>query len=79
MENPCACGETQPRYLEFDHNDPSTKKNDVSTLVTWGYSLDAVKEEIAKCTVRCLKCHRDRTIEQGNFWIGRQDNKIMPL
>lgn len=71
LEHPCECGEQQPRYLEFDHDDPSQKKNDVSSLVVGGYSLDVIKAEINKCTVRCMRCHRDRTIEQGNHWIGR--------
>lgn len=59
--HPCVdCGETDPVILEFDHV-RGDKKNTVMILVRGGYSLSAIQTEIAKCEVRCVKCHRKRT------------------
>lgn len=66
--NPCPCGESDPRVLEFDHLDPSTKKDDVSYLVSRSYSLQTIKDEIAKCRVLCANCHRRHTYVQQGFW-----------
>lgn len=46
--------------LEFDHREPSSKRGEVSTLVTKGYSLASVIAEVAKCDVRCRTCHLKR-------------------
>ena len=59
--HPCVdCGETDPLLLEFDHRDTKTKVNDVSLLI-WDRKWDDVSVEIAKCDVRCVRCHRRRT------------------
>ena len=63
--HPCVdCGEADILVLEFDHVDPSTKKSEVADLSRSGYSLDELQREIAKCEVRCIKCHRRRTARQ---------------
>lgn len=63
--HPCVdCGEADILVLEFDHVDPSTKKYALSNLSRGGHSLDMLKREIAKCEVRCIKCHRRRTARQ---------------
>lgn len=67
-EHPCACGEADPRVLEFDHIDPSTKLEDVSELVSKSYSLQTIKDEISKCRVMCANCHRRHTYIQRGFW-----------
>jgi len=54
------CKVIYPYYkLEYDHRDPSLKKNHVSSLVT--QSRKIVLEEIAKCDLVCANCHRERT------------------
>jgi hypothetical protein len=66
--NPCVdCGEADPVVLEFDHV-RGQKRKVMSTLVAEGYSLKAIKEEIAKCDVVCANCHRRRTAHRGNFY-----------
>jgi hypothetical protein len=73
LEHPCACGESDPVVLEFDHNDGDgvkEKKYIVSALVGGGYSWETVMKEIAKCTVRCSNCHQRRTAKQLGFWRG---------
>ena len=61
--HPCAdCGEADIVVLEFDHQ--RDKLLEVSALSREGYSLDKLKQEIAKCEVVCANCHRRRTAKQ---------------
>jgi hypothetical protein len=66
-EHPCVdCGESDIDLLEFDHVDESTKVKEISKLLgrrDWQVVLD----EIAKCEVRCVNCHRRRTAERFNW------------
>jgi len=56
--NPCiVCKEAEPICLDFHHVDPSEKTENVSSLLRKG-SINAVKEEIAKCVMLCANCHR---------------------
>lgn len=41
--------------LQFDHL--SDKKMNVSDMIRSDYSWESIKEEIAKCEVRCANCH----------------------
>ena len=67
-EHPCVdCGERDITVLEFDHTDPTDKKNAVTELVRGAYKWETVLEEIAKCTVLCCNCHRRRTAIQFNW------------
>ena len=60
--HPCVdCGEADPVVLEFDHRDPSQKRDDVGRLAH-SDSLVLVIAEVAKCDVRCGNCHRRRTL-----------------
>src|SRR5947209_4104064 len=43
------CGLNELAVLEFDHRDPHTKRNDVSTLVGTACSWSAIISEINKC------------------------------
>ena len=64
LGHPCVdCGEADPIVLEFDHV-RGLKRANVSKMVGWNGSLGPIKEEIAKCDVRCANCHRRKT------WLG---------
>lgn len=58
------CGwRDDPSLLQYDHLDPSTKKNDVSVLAGQGSPFKAM-EEIRKCRLLCPTCHARHTREQ---------------
>ena len=64
--NPCVdCGELDILYLEFDHKKGKNKKMAVADMIS--YSWATIMEEINKCEVRCVKCHRLKTAEQFNW------------
>lgn len=61
LGHPCVdCGETDVLLLEFDHRDPSMKVDAVGTLLADG-TMRQLTDEIAKCEVRCVRCHRIKT------------------
>ncbi|HQU85871.1 MAG TPA: hypothetical protein PKY59_22265 [Pyrinomonadaceae bacterium] len=67
--NICAdCGISDWRVLEFDHKDRKSKKFNLADSTQ--YSLNKVKDEIAKCDIVCANCHNIRTIEQRNYYSG---------
>ncbi|WP_440988371.1 homing endonuclease associated repeat-containing protein [Haloarchaeobius baliensis] len=52
------CGESDPACLDYHHRDGVDKDMNVSQLISYGYGMDALQEEIAKCDVLCANCHR---------------------
>ena len=53
----CAsCGEYDFAVLTF-HHIKGSKRMDVSQMAAHGYSINAIKREIAKCEVLCANCH----------------------
>jgi len=67
--NPCVdCGETCQLLLDFDHV-RGKKKFNISKMIHRPSSLNKIKEEILKCEIRCVSCHRKRTAIQFNWWI----------
>lgn len=67
-EHPCVdCKESNPIVLDFDHV-RGTKKDNVGKLARSGSCLDTLKEEIAKCDVRCANCHRKKTAKDFNWY-----------
>ena len=64
--NPCVdCNESEILFLDFDHVN-GKKSYNVSHMMCM--STKTIMAEIAKCVVRCIKCHRRKTAkEQGWF------------
>ncbi len=70
--HPCVdCGEPDVIVLEFDHV-KDFKKDNISDLVSNGYSLKTIQAEIEKCEVRCANCHRRVTYKR------RIDTSLLP-
>ena len=67
--NPCVdCGETDIIVLEFDHiGEAGTKHFIISDATRFGYGMKKLKDEIAKCEVRCANCHRKKTYERSDW------------
>lgn len=63
---PCAdCGIEYPVYvMDLDHVDKN-KVFHVGAARRLGYSLQQVKDEIAKCEAVCSNCHRIRTFNRA--------------
>jgi hypothetical protein len=73
--HPCVdCGETDVTVLQFDHVDPRSKTDEVSSLVRRRSSWDVILAEIQKCDVRCGNCHRRRTLAQRRSGEIREDS-----
>lgn len=51
------CGST--KRLEFDHVDPQTKEFPVTKACT--IAEDRFWAEVAKCVLRCNRCHKKKT------------------
>jgi hypothetical protein len=65
--HPCVdCKNDDFMVLTFDHM--RDKHKDVSVLIINGASLETLKNEIAKCEVRCANCHLKKTIKTFGFW-----------
>lgn len=68
LEHPCVdCGETEPIFLEFDHIGDD-KVLEVGSMVHTGWALGSIRAEIAKCEVRCLKCHKIKTAMRAGWY-----------
>ena len=68
QEHPCEhCGINDPRVMDFDHLEQSTKTAEISYMIQRA-SIEALQAEIAKCQVLCANCHRIRSGYQLNYW-----------
>lgn len=74
--HPCVdCGESDLRVLDFDHRETEVKRTEVMKLAQDGYSIARIREEIAKCDVRCRNCHAKVTYERlGDNWRSRMQS-----
>lgn len=69
LSHPCVdCGETNILVLEFDHKNRKEKTDTIGRIIQSGASLDKIKNEVAKCDVRCSNCHRKKTEIENNSW-----------
>lgn len=62
------CGFDNPLALQFDHRDPSQKKDIINAI----YNLNAKRAEAYKCDIRCANCHSIKTYyshrRRGMLW-----------
>lgn len=65
------CGETNPCLLEYDHV-TGDKVSGVGEGVVKGWSIEKLDEEISKCEVRCVCCHRLVTLQRSNAYSYRR-------
>lgn len=71
LQHSCVdCGMNDIRTLVFDHV-RGVKHEGVMTMASRGNSLESIKQEIAKCQVRCHNCHSIITAERGDWWLSR--------
>lgn len=65
--NPCVeCGESfHPWQMDFDHIN-GVKRFKLSAAPSTSVSVEEISEEIAKCELVCVNCHRVRTEHRGN-------------
>jgi hypothetical protein len=70
-KHPCEdCGESDVRVLEFHHI--GDKDMAVGAMVSGGYSVDRIMQEIGRCRVLCANCHRKITVEERGWFKGRR-------
>lgn len=50
------CGISDHRVLQFHHH--RDKENEISTMLSRGFSLTKIKLEADKCEVLCANCHQ---------------------
>jgi hypothetical protein len=60
------CGESDPVVLEFDHV-RGVKDRSISDAVR-KLGVRRLLEEIAKCEIRCVNCHKRATVQRGRHW-----------
>lgn len=65
------CDEAHPACLEFHHREPDEKEIVISKALDWGWSVERILSEIAKCDVLCANCHRKQHWKQESE-VGRK-------
>ena len=61
----CAdCGETDIEVLTFDHL--KDKRMNISDMVSQGYGVRSIRDEIGKTEVTCFNCHMRRERRRRN-------------
>jgi hypothetical protein len=63
------CGEADICVLDFDHVGAKTRS--VMELARREVGLQRLRDEIARCVVRCANCHRRRTASAGGHYRAR--------
>lgn len=68
MKHPCKCGEDDPVLLDFHHKNPAEKAANVAALMTRRRPWAEILQEIKKCKVLCVRCHRYATAKQRGWY-----------
>ena len=68
-EHPCMeCGESNPIVLEFDHLED--KDYNISHMISQGFTIERIQQEISRCQVLCANCHRRKTARDQGWFSG---------
>jgi len=57
------CGHADPRHLVYHHRDGETKIDSIARMHKNGYTKQDVLDEIAKCDLLCVHCHKNKHIQ----------------
>lgn len=78
---PCTdCGEiyiNEPWLVEFDHLPEHGKKRSISEWIHRYGMTQGLIDEIARCELVCLICHRRRTAARGGWRFDRSDSAVV--
>lgn len=75
--HPCVkCGESEVILLDFDHTYQDNKSKSISQMICINMSLSKIQEEIGKCQVLCVSCHRRKTAKQLGWYKYKKLNQI---
>ncbi|CAB4179375.1 hypothetical protein UFOVP1033_102 [uncultured Caudovirales phage] len=68
--HPCVdCGDKDILSLDFDHIRGAKKRYNIAhAFMLTGMTIKKLETEVAKCDVRCRKCHAIRTHINSNSW-----------
>jgi len=71
------CPEKHPGVLEFHHEDPTIKDDNITSMVHHGTlkNKEAILTEMKKCVVLCANCHRKEHWMQTQVTQARDDAK----
>lgn len=58
--------------FDFDHRDPSKKDKTIAVMVHDCYKLKKIAKEMAKCDLRCKRCHAMKTDERRRAKKGKK-------
>jgi len=61
------CSEDHPATIDFHHKKSEGKENDISYLVSNGYSIKHITKELKKCEILCSNCHRKQHYENNKL------------
>ena len=53
------CGENCWYCLVFHHRDENDKRFNISNVPNLGYGLNTIKQEMDKCDIVCVNCHKE--------------------
>jgi hypothetical protein len=68
LEHPCVdCGEKDIVLLDFDHVSGS-KTSDVSSMIRDNVPTQRMLNEMTKCVIRCVSCHRRKTAKDFGWY-----------
>lgn len=71
LSHPCeVCGESNPVLLEFAHRVGVIKRFSMCQACNRNVSDQTLSDEVAKCRVLCVRCHRLETAAEQQWYTG---------